>query len=194
LREELDQTDGDARPEPRHARHQELLERYPHASWRETESSSARFWLHVHDGFRYECAALVDLIDELHRGRLEPSALAARAAPRLRGTIVHLHGHHEIEDYHYFPAFRSHEPELAAALDVLEQDHQRLLLDMDLASQAAQDLLDAVASNAPDAVTAQRHAAATFARAVGQFCRHLERHLAEEEDLVIPLLLSRPDL
>ena len=50
------------------------------------------------------------------RDRSSAAQLAVIAAPRLRGLIAAMHGHHQIEDFHYFPAFRRTEPRLAAGL------------------------------------------------------------------------------
>jgi hypothetical protein len=170
-----------------------LLDRYPRSQWRAHDSAGARFWLAVHDGFREECAALGALTDDFTRGRIDAAALAARAAPRLRGMVAHLQGHHEIEEHHYFPAFRSATPSLAEGFDALGRDHAQLLLDVDLALSAAADLMTVAASPGRDPHAA-RHGAETFVRTAQRLCRHLEQHLADEEDLVIPLLLSRPDL
>ena len=45
------------------------------------------------------------------------------AGPRLQTLLGNLHGHHQIEDHHYFPVFRQAEPRLAAGFGLLANDH-----------------------------------------------------------------------
>jgi predicted glycoside hydrolase/deacetylase ChbG (UPF0249 family) len=142
-----------------------------------------------HDGFRRGCAALADLNEGFRARRSTPAGLAARAAPSLRGLIAHLDGHHRIEDHHYFPAFRSAEPRLASGFEALVADHHALQRDIDaaLASLAA---LTAAADAQADGAAAVR-AAEQFVRDSAGLYAKLVRHLSDEEDLVVPLMLER---
>jgi hemerythrin HHE cation binding domain-containing protein len=168
----------------------ELLDRHPRETWARHRSPTIALWLDMHDGFRRECAALLAAADDYRAGRATAPQLAALTAPRLRGLIVHLHGHHETEDFHYFPVFRAGHPALAPALDALGADHARLQRDVSDANAALEQLLAASASGP---TRAAEHAANSFVAASARLCGHLVRHLADEEDLVIPLLLERGD-
>jgi hypothetical protein len=163
------------------------LERRPRTSWRDDATHAARFWLEVHDGFRRESAGLVALLDEHRSGRRAAAELAVIAAPRLTGMVAGLRNHHEIEDFEYFPAFRALEPKLAPGFDVLASDHARLQRNVDEALAALSDLLAAAASDA----AATPRVAERYAARTGELCRELARHLDDEEDLIIPLLLER---
>jgi len=163
------------------------LARHPRASWRKDPSPAARFWLEIHDGFRRESDGLVALLDE-HRGQRAAAELAVISGRRLESMIARLHGHHEIEDFEYFPAFRALEPKLATGLDVLASDHSRLQRLVDEALGARSELLAAVANG--DAA-ATPWAIDRYASRTGELCRALARHLDDEEELVIPLLLGR---
>jgi hypothetical protein len=161
-----------------------LLERHPRASWHGARSASAAFWLEVHEHLRRDAAGLLAAGDDYGGS---PQRLAVVAAPRLNGLIAAMHGHHQIEDFHYFPAFRRTEPQLSAGFDRLERDHAALGRRIESALAALAELRAAVAH--PDGTAAQL-AAALCIDAAAALCRELTRHLDDEENLVIPLLLE----
>jgi hypothetical protein len=171
------------------------LERHPRTAWRNDATPAARFWLEIHDGFRRDSDRLMALLDE-HRGRRAATEQFARDAatelavvsgPRLKSLVVRLRGHHEIEDFEYFPAFRALEPVLAQGFDALERDHARLQRHVDDALTALSVLLAAAENGAAAAPWAiDRYASGT-----GELCGALARHLDDEEELIIPLLLER---
>ena len=65
----------------------------------------------------------------------------AALAPRLRRFLMHLNGHHQIEDFQFFPLFAAAEPRLARGFDVLEADHEAIHRVMDEMVEAANALL-----------------------------------------------------
>jgi hypothetical protein len=162
------------------------LERHPRAAWRTDPSPGARFWLEIHDGFRRESDSLVGMVDE-HRGRRAAAELAVVSGRRLESLIARLRGHHEIEDFEYFPAFRALEPKLAPGLDVLASDHAGLQRLVDAALAARSELLAAIEND----TAATPWATDRYASRTGDLCRALVRHLNDEEELIIPLLLER---
>jgi hypothetical protein len=175
---------------PAERRH--LLERHPRSSWAGAPSLEAAFWLDVHARFRHACADLDALADDYRAQRRAPRELAVLAAPRLVGLLTDVRGHHQVEDFHYFPAFRRVAPKLAAGIDVLERDHTDLQQDIAAASRALRELRSAVeaTSTGGDAELAARQ----YVAAASRLCRQLCRHLTDEEDLVVPLLLEHGDL
>jgi hypothetical protein len=170
-----------------------LLERHPRDTWRRRRSVNAHFWLDIHDHFRRDCVALESAGEDYAEGRKAVHELAVISAPRLRGMIANLHGHHQIEDHHYFPAFREADPRLAKGFDLLESDHVALGKDIAAASDALHDLLAAAGSNTVAPNSAAELAARLYAAAGGRLYRRLCRHLSDEEDLIVPLLLERGD-
>jgi len=162
------------------------LQRHPRAAWRTDPSPAARFWLEIHDGFRRESDGLVALLEE-HRGRRDAAELAIVSGRRLESMIARLRGHHEIEEFEYFPAFRALEPKLAPGLDVLASDHARLQRQVEQALAALSELIAAVENDA----AATPWATDRYAARTGELCRALARHLDDEEELIIPLLLER---
>lgn len=167
-----------------------LLERHPRAGWSAASSPSVAFWLEVHAHFRFDCAALEEAHRDLKGGKLAASRFAAAAGQRLRALVGGVSGHHQIEDHQYFPAFRLREPRLASGFDTLERDHELLVADIGGALAALREL-DA-ATHAPNAATVDL-AAHLFGDAASRLCRRLRRHLDDEEELVVPLLLAHEE-
>jgi len=168
-----------------------LLARHPRSTWPAQGSPSVAFWLEVHDHLRRAAVGLEMTADDYRSSRLSATQLAVVAAPRLHGLIASLHGHHQIEDFHYFPAFRRAEPRLAAGFDRLEADHVEIGRDVTAALAALAELrttVEATTELGNVSLAAQRCIAAS-----SELCRHLCRHLTDEESLVVPFLIEHPD-
>ena len=166
-----------------------LLKRYPREAWASNSSLDVAFWLEVHRRFRYECAALQGFADDYRLQRLPVRELAIVAAPRLSGLLTDLRGHHQVEDFHYFPVFRRLAPRLAVGIDVLEHDHSDLDHDALAARNALRELRATLAEG--DATATAALAGQQFAAAASRLCLQIGRHLNDEEDLVVPLLLAQ---
>jgi hypothetical protein len=162
-----------------------LLERHPRATWPSARSATAAFWLGVHEHLRRDAAGLAAASDDY---RDSPARLAVVAAPRLRGLIAAMHGHHQVEDFHYFPEFRRTKPALAAGFDRLEHEHASLSRNVEAALAALGELRGA-AELTTETVT-QQLAAQRYIDAAAELCVALLRHLDDEENLVVPLLLE----
>lgn len=167
-----------------------LLERHPRATWPSGASPSAAFWLDVHARLRRDAAGLEAALDDHTRGRSSPAHLAVVGSSRLRGLVAAMQGHHQIEDLHYFPAFRTVTPELGACFDRLESEHASLSRRVDAALAALGELCASV-EHAAAAGATPRLAAERYVGAAAQLCHELKRHLDDEENLVVPLLLER---
>jgi hypothetical protein len=166
-----------------------LLDRHPRAAWVSRRAPQADFWLEIHAGFRRDLSALADTADRHRSSRITPLELGVLSAPRLRGFLARLHGHHQVEDFEYFPALRLADPRLARGFDALERDHGLLREHSVTALSALEQLLAAAAENDLDG--SARHAADRYTAASDGFGTRLARHLSDEEDLVVPVLLER---
>ena len=144
----------------------------------------ARFWLERHALFREQIATLRHATHEHLDGRQPGPQFQRWLAPQLQGFLSALNGHHQIEDRHYFPAFRAAEPGLEAGFDTLDSDHRRIHECIVVTVEAANELLRAPS---PDAVHPQ---AARYADALEQLHDRLLNHLDDEEDLIIPVMLE----
>lgn len=168
-----------------------LLDLHPRSTWRARRSPAAAFWLEIHDGFRNDMTDLDSAGADYSAGRLSLRELAVRAPPRLRGMVAQLRGHHEMEDFHYFPSFSAADARLAPGFERLAADHVRLHDDIERALAALRDLRAAAADES--LASAARAVADRYLEASGRFYRALRRHLEDEEDLVVPLLIERRD-
>jgi hemerythrin-like domain-containing protein len=165
-----------------------LLERHPREAWaaRAALGPLARYWLARHASFREMGGALGQATAAFREGRVEPAAFGPWLAPRLQMFLGELQNHHHVEDYYYFPRLRTLEPRLTAGFEILDADHETIhrgLLDV---VEAANALLAALRGSGEPGQTGERYAAASARLVAG-----LVRHLDDEEDLIIPLLLER---
>ncbi len=166
-----------------------LADRYPRAVWpgHPNLGALARFWLDIHGGFRDLGGALTRASGDLREGRVGHDRFRAWFAPRLDMFLGHLNGHHQIEDLHYFPLFSAAEPRLSRGFAVLENDHHVIHAAMDELAEAATAFLSAPAGDADRL----RASGDTYADASDRLIRVLGRHLDDEEDLIVPLILDR---
>ena len=166
-----------------------LIARFPREQWQchANLGEMARFWLSRHDMFR-ELATMIQAIEAQFRdGALSPAEFPRQFVPRLQFLLSQLGVHHQIEDLHYFPIFRAADKRLARGFDVLEGDHHAIHEDMAATADTANALLRALAGEAD----ALRRCGDDYAAASGALIKGLIRHLDDEEDLIVPLILER---
>ena len=166
-----------------------LIARYPRERWQGHANlgEMARFWLSRHAMFR-ELAAMIDAIEAQFRaGALSPAEFPRQLVPRLQFLLSQLGVHHQIEDLHYFPLLRAADARLARGFDVLERDHHAIHADMAATADTANAMLRALTGDAD----ALRRCGDNYAQASGALIKGLIRHLDDEEDLIVPLILDR---
>ncbi len=168
-----------------------LLSRYPRDSWRTQGSPVAQFWLDKHDYFRYQCRAMQEAADEYRNERKTAEEFSVWIAPRLQSFLGALHGHHQIEDFHYFPAFRAAEKSLAPGFDALESDHELIHEGISEIVERINGFLIAVREASKEQSEVLRVAADQYFDSSERLFRRLGRHLDDEEDLIIPIMLDR---
>ena len=165
-----------------------LLLRFPREQWQDHANlgEMARFWLSRHAMFR-ELSDMIRAIETRFReGRLSPEQFPRQLVPRLQFLLQQLEAHHQIEDYHYFPIFRAADARLARGFDVLESDHHAIHGDMARVVETANALLRTLSVGGET-----RSRADDYATASGALLAGLIRHLDDEEDLIVPLILDR---
>ncbi len=164
-----------------------LLERYPRPGWEAHPEFNAltRFWLDRHLLFRRLHGLLVAEAQAVLDRDADPRRAAAQIA-RLGGMFLNdLHGHHRIEDLHYFPALRAQDPRLEAGFDLLDADHHAL--HEGLATLA--DRMNAALRGLAEAPADLTPAGAMLAD-IERFGGLLHRHLTDEEELIVPVILE----
>ena len=166
-----------------------LLERYPREQWdaHANLGHMARFWLSRHAMFRELSATIEEITTQFRGGQLPPTEFARQFIPRLQFMLDQLNVHHQIEDLHYFPIFQAADERLARGFAVLEGDHHHIHQDMARTAETANALLQALQAS-DDTL---RRCGDSYADASGALLKGLVRHLDDEEDLIVPLILDR---
>lgn len=166
---------------------QTLLRSYPRDSWDSHPGfrEKTQQWLNAHQGFRRLAQILRTDAEAFLDARSDPYDFADRLAffgGRLTGN---LHGHHSWEDRSYFPELRAADPRFDDGLDILEKDHAELDRVLDDFTRQANRVIKLVQldEQAAREETGQLHGTTA---AIGRF---LDRHLTDEEDLAVPIIL-----
>ncbi|MFG2827757.1 nitroreductase/quinone reductase family protein [Streptomyces sp. NPDC048434] len=121
----------------------------------------------VHDGFRRELALIRKEITESGPG------LGAQLRVNCLTLCQGLHNHHTGEDAGMFPMLGRHHPELAPALERMQQEHEKLAVLL----AALQKVISAEGAD-PRSVLSE----------VERLTEEVEKHLAYEEEQLIPVL------
>jgi hemerythrin-like domain-containing protein len=150
----------------------------------------ASFWLSRHAMFRELGTVLDEAATSFRADAIDARAFAGFFAPRLQFFLQQLHAHHHIEDDHYFPIFRRADSRLVHGFHLLDSDHDALAAGIEDSLAAANRFLRALGG--PPAEVAP--AAEAYAQSGGVLLRWLRRHLDDEEDLIVPLILDRGEL
>lgn len=165
-----------------------LLSQHPRESWEAHPGfqNKTRQWMQAHQGFR-NLAERVRADTEALLGKdMAPDDYAARLS-FLGGRLVgNLHGHHTWEDHSYFPELSAADPRFDAGLEVLEQDHADLDVVLDDFTRQANRVIKLTALDEGQAYdeAGALHGQATTIEAF------LKRHLSDEEDLAVPIILQ----
>jgi hypothetical protein len=166
-----------------------MLSRYPREKWESHANlgDMARFWLSRHAMFRELSATIEQVTEQFRAGKLPPLEFARQFVPRLQFILDQLNVHHQIEDFHYFPIFRAADARLSLGFEVLEGDHHHIHGDMARTAETANALLQALRGDADTL----RRCSDGYANASAVLLKGLIRHLDDEEDLIVPLILDR---
>ncbi|EPX86788.1 hemerythrin domain-containing protein [Salipiger mucosus] len=156
-----------------------LLQDYPREAWEADPGFSGlvQFWLERHMMFRRLTEAMQTDAEAEMDGRLDREAMAPRLARMGNMLIEQLHGHHQIEDHHYFPVLSGLDQRLTRGFEILDRDHH-----------AMDGLLDRFARSANGVLQGQTETG-PFRDELLSFSGMLERHLHDEEDLIVPVIL-----
>lgn len=167
-----------------------LLKKYPREDWADHRNLGplTEFWLARHDGFRELGASLDALIHSFREDLIQPDQFARAFLPDLQRFLSELHHHHMIEDQHYFPVFMAAEKRLVTGFELLESDHELIHHRIETVIASANDLLGALREKNRDRI---RRAADSYADTSGTLLTGLVRHLEDEEDLIVPVILDR---
>lgn len=170
-----------------------LVEKHPRATWEGQPglAGTGDIWLANHDYFRITTMRIAEGLTKLR----EEAETTYDSSPSFRRHAVSLlgslDGHHRVEDNHYFPIFQKAEPRLLRGFEIMDADHHKIHTAIDEFAVTAQDFLNRIGHEERSMISDARSAADEMADVVDRLGRILRQHLADEEDLVIPLIIER---
>jgi iron-sulfur cluster repair protein YtfE (RIC family) len=172
-----------------------LLAERPREGWTDDPhfDGLVRFWLDRHLKFR-------DLLGRMQaeaRGFIDGAADArpyARSLSQSGSTfLTELSGHHRIEDLHYFPELSAKDRRLERGFAMLDADHHALDGWLSRFADAANAALGAApgpdAPSGLDDAGRMRDAVGELEEELARLSPLLNRHLADEEELIVPVIL-----
>ncbi|MEL7115782.1 MAG: hemerythrin domain-containing protein, partial [Pseudomonadota bacterium] len=142
-------------------------------------------WMGAHQGFRQLGAIVQEDVEDFLAKDIEDQYLARRLG-WFGGLLVrNLHGHHTWEDGQFFPELEAADARFARGLEMLETDHEELDALIDTLTRQANRVIQLETldpAQMPEEAKPLRDTCA-------QLNRFLARHLTDEEDLVVPIIL-----
>lgn len=157
-----------------------LLEDFPRETWPDHNNFAGlvAFWLDRHLMFRKLMTALIEDAEQAVDRKIDAQTHVAKLSRYGSMLLQNLHGHHQIEDHHYFPILATREPVLNKGFELLDSDHH-----------AMDGLLNRFADGA-NAVIQGNSEPGEFRKELLSFQSMLNRHLIDEEELVVPVILK----
>ena len=142
-------------------------------------------WMRAHHSFRQ----LAEVTRTETEAYLDKTRDAQDYAGRLSiyGNLLvrNLHGHHHWEDHSYFPELSAADPRFDRGLEILEKDHAALDGILDAFTAKSNRVIKLIQL---DEAQARNEAGAVHEMASG-IEQLLDRHLTDEEDLAVPIIL-----
>lgn len=167
-----------------------LLKEYPREAWVSTDTFSGliKFWLDRHLMFRRLMSIMSTETEAVLDKSMDPQRFGANFS-RYGGMFLQdLHMHHTIEDTQYFPKLKDLDARITRGFDILDKDHHAI--DGHLATFADDANAALRALHKPGELPAKELDA--LRHRLTRLNGFLDRHLVDEEELVVPVLLAHP--
>ncbi len=163
-----------------------LAETLPRDGWEHHPNfdGMTRFWLQRHMMFREVLSRLTSSSQLFLAKGVDTRRYAGETAQYAGFLLNELHGHHSIEDHHYFPLLQGLDARLEEGFRILDKDHHALDGHIHGLADTTNLFLQRIGE------TDERDRAGDLNTALTQFERFLNRHLLDEEDLVVPVILT----
>jgi len=164
-----------------------LLGAYPREAWPDHPgfAQSIENWLGAHEMFR----KLGKLVRELSESYIEKQRDSEDFSGRIsyygNALVANLHGHHTWEDRKFFPELLAADDRFDHGLEMLESDHQTLDVTIETLTRQANRTLKLLQLDETQA----REEAKLLRDSSAAIEGFLKRHLTDEEELVVPILL-----
>ena len=164
-----------------------LLADYPKTGWtgHPNFDGLVQFWLDRHLMFRRLMTELTKNTEAALDQAIEAQRYLALLS-RHGGMFVNgLHEHHMIEDSYYFPKLALRDDRITAGFEILDQDHKALDVHLNNFVTSANDLM--ALGDKPDRL---KDAAGRLHIGLENLDALLDRHLTDEEELIVPVILK----
>ncbi len=165
-----------------------LLDSYPRSGWSSHQNFSelTKFWLNRHIMFRKTLETLRSEGGHFLAAERDPQRYASLIA-KVGGFFVNeLHMHHHMEDQHYFPLLTRQDARLNDGFDLLDKDHHQLAELLEGMARSGSDLVNKIRAKSE----ASMYAADNLQKILNRFDRFMDRHLSDEEELIVPIILE----
>lgn len=165
-----------------------LLDEHPRESWEAHPGfkEKTRHWLGAHQMFRQ----LGNITRKETERFLDSSRSGEDFAERMsyygHTLVQNLHGHHGWEDHIYFPELSAADPRFDAGLEILEKDHQALDIVLEGFTRTANRVIKLIQLDEKQA----RDEAGNLHGLTETIEAFLKRHLTDEEELAVPIILQ----
>ena len=162
-----------------------LIDEFPADTWHRHENFDGlvKFWLERHVMFRKLIAMMMADVDLVSDNKLDPVQYRQRLARLGNMFVGELHTHHSIEDYQYFPRLKLLDSRLERGFEILDSDHHALDEHLQTFTGAANKILQLEEPEMIDQF-------GSFHDVLEAMQRFLERHLTDEEELIVPVILK----
>ena len=164
-----------------------LLDRYPRDAWDAHPGfkEKTRHWLGAHQMFRRVSERVRLDAEALLNKDMALDDYAGQLSYYGGNLVGNLHGHHGWEDHSYFPELSAADPRFDAGLEVLEKDHADLDKVLDDFTRQANRVIKLAHLDEAQA----REEAADVHQTSAVIEAFLKRHLGDEEELAVPIIL-----
>ena len=163
-----------------------LLEEYPRDGWELDPGFDGlvKFWLDRHLMFRRLMGEMGSATEALLDKKIAPERYA-NLLSKYGGMFVNgLHEHHTIEDTYYFPKLATKDRRIQRGFDILDKDHHALDSFLSDFVGGANGVI-----HSSDNAAKLNVGAGKFQKELRKLERLLDRHLVDEEELVVPVIL-----
>ena len=166
---------------------QTLLRDYPREAWPDHPNfaRSIQNWMGAHTMFRQLADITRRDTERMVENDIDPETYSARLGHYGDLLVRNLHGHHSWEDHQFFPELGRADARFDHGLEMLENDHIEMDALLGRLTRAANRYIKLTDLSPRDAAT-ELPAVLRETGAIGAF---LDRHLTDEEHLVVPILL-----
>lgn len=164
-----------------------LLNQYPRDAWDAHPGfkEKTRHWLGAHQMFRRVSERVRLDAEALLNKDMTLDDYAGRLSFYGGNLVGNLHGHHGWEDHSYFPELSAADARFDAGLKVLEKDHADLDKVLDDFTRQANRVIKL--AHLDEAQAYEEAASVHQTSAVIE--AFLKRHLGDEEELAVPIIL-----